>query len=111
LLFTLKGAVVAPVEAKILGFTEMGKRAYGLNTPLIMKEYKWPRGNALLARKDDRWVLSVARANPVTNEPVIKVFELNEDAVVADAKALFMTEAQVAEYEADGMMRRWGWSD
>jgi hypothetical protein len=95
---------IVRLDAKIEGFTEAGKRAYGLNAPLILKEYRWKGGNAMFARKDDRWLLAVA----TVNFPV-RVVGIDEDAVNKDAKELGMSPKRVAQYEAEGMLRKWGW--
>ena len=85
------------------GFTDEGRRAYGLNTPVILKEYNWKNGCALLARKDERWLLAVAHNGNT------KVLGINEDSVNIDAKNLGMKPVTVAQYEAEGMLRKRGW--
>ena len=97
---------VVRLDIKFEGFTEAGKIAYGLNTPLILKEYTWKGGSAIFARKDDRWLLAVA----TENFPV-KVIGIDEECVNRDAKELEMSPKRVAQYEAEGMLRKWGWSE
>ena len=100
---------VVHLDVKFGGFTEAGKRAYGLNDPVIIKEYQWHKGVAILARKDDRWLLSVCREDPRTHEPRTTVFGISEAGVNRDARELGLAPAVVARLEAEGMMRKWGW--
>lgn len=97
---------VVRLDFKFGGFTEMGKIAFGLNPPLILKEYQWATGSAMFARKDNRWLLAVA-----TKDFPVKVIGIDEDSVNRDAKDLRMSPKRVAQYEAEGMLRKWGWNE
>lgn len=102
---------IALAKARILGFTEAGKIAYGLNPPLIVREFTWRKGAAMLARKDGRWLLSVVSEHHrnALGDPEATVYGIDEASVNRDARDLGMSAKRVAEYEAEGMLRKWGW--
>jgi len=76
--------------------------------PVIIKEYNWKGGSALLARKEDRWLLAVS-IRQVNGNVGTTIFGINEASVNKDARELGLTPAKVAEHECDGMMKLRGW--
>jgi hypothetical protein len=99
--------VAANLNLTFGGFTEAGKRAYGLNDPIIVKEYTWSKGTALLARKDERWLISVMKSSWA--KP--RIIGIDEISVNDDALRLGLTAERVARYECEGILARYGWSN
>jgi hypothetical protein len=75
---------------------------------VIIKEYEFKDGSALLARKSERWLLvvSVRQKSGIVGTTV---YGIDEASVNKDAKELGLTPAKVAEHECDGMMKKRGW--
>ena len=87
--------------------TQVVGEAGAVVDPVIVKEYDLKHGSALLARKDDRWLLGIARE--VDGEVKTQVLGIDEESVNRDSLHMGYTPAQVAVFEADGMMRKRGW--
>lgn len=75
--------------------------------PIIVKEYQAKALHALLARRDERWILAIVQGYPPSEKA--SVLYLSEDGINRDATDLGYTPAKVAEYEADGLMKERGW--
>lgn len=75
---------------------------------VILKEYNFKNGSALLARKQDRWLLAVS-IRQVNGNIGTTIFAIDEASVNKDAKELGLSSARVAEHECDGMMKLRGW--
>ena len=75
--------------------------------PVFIKEYTLKDGSALLARKEDRWLLAVSIQK--TNGVATTIYGIDEAKVNKDAKELGISPGKVAEHECDGMMKLRGW--
>ena len=75
---------------------------------VILKEYEFKDGSALLARKEDRWLLAVS-IRQINGNVGTTIYGIDEDSVNKDARDLGFAPGKVAEHEADGMMKLKGW--